>query len=229
MEKSEIHGIAVGRRVCRAGHQRHQIRAVRGAAGLVYRGSGSTRHAARRPLYLSREHAQNRGPAHPPRVLHRRSTARHARSRGCRRTQTAVLDCRTGTEAAAQKTAQSRMIPDLVLIPGGSFLMGQEDGRDEERPVHRVIVSPFRLCRFQVTNCDFLAFRKFAAANPILPVTSVSWFDASEYCRWLSAQWSMELRLPTEAEWEFAARGGMEQKLYPWGDSPVRSEERRVG
>ncbi|HLK65246.1 MAG TPA: SUMF1/EgtB/PvdO family nonheme iron enzyme [Bryobacteraceae bacterium] len=112
---------------------------------------------------------------------------------------------------------------DLVLIPGGEFLMGQEDGRDEERPVHRVIVSPFRLCRFQVTNCDFLAFRKFAAANPILPVTSVSWFDASEYCRWLSAQWSMELRLPTEAEWEFAARGGMEQKLYPWGDSPVNS------
>ncbi|MBZ5622584.1 MAG: formylglycine-generating enzyme family protein [Acidobacteriia bacterium] len=112
---------------------------------------------------------------------------------------------------------------DLVLIPGGEFLMGQEDGRDEERPVHRVTVAPFRLCRFQVTNQDFAAFRKFVFDGPTLPVTSVSWFDAVEYCRWLSVEWGREIRLSTEAEWEFAARGGMEQKLYPWGDAPVTS------
>jgi sulfatase modifying factor 1 len=112
---------------------------------------------------------------------------------------------------------------DLVLIPGGEFLMGQEDGRDEERPVHRVTVAPFRLCRFQVTNEDFALFRKTALGDASLPVTSVSWFDVVEYCGWLSAEWGMEIRLPSEAEWEFAARGGIEQKLYPWGDGPVTS------
>jgi len=112
---------------------------------------------------------------------------------------------------------------DLVVIPGGEFWMGQEDGRDEERPVHRVTVAPFRLCRFQVTNADFTAFRKVQGGCVSLPVTSVSWFDAVDYCGWLSAQWEMEIRLPTEAEWEFAARGGMEQRLYPWGDEPVTS------
>ncbi|HYW45094.1 MAG TPA: SUMF1/EgtB/PvdO family nonheme iron enzyme [Bryobacteraceae bacterium] len=112
---------------------------------------------------------------------------------------------------------------DLVLIPGGEFLMGQENGRDEEQPVHRVAVAPFRLCRFQVTNREFAAFRKFAFECATLPATSVNWFDAVEYCRWLSAEWGREVRLPTEAEWEFAARGGLEQKLYPWGDEPVTS------
>jgi sulfatase modifying factor 1 len=112
---------------------------------------------------------------------------------------------------------------DLVLIPGGRFLMGQEDGRDEERPMHQVTVASFRLCRFQVTNRDFAAFRTFAYEDATLPATSVSWFDAVEYCRWLSAEWGIAIRLPTEAEWEFAARGGMEQKLYPWGDAPVTS------
>ena len=109
---------------------------------------------------------------------------------------------------------------DLVLIPGGEFLMGQEDGRDEERPVHRVTIAPFRLCRYQATNADFAAFRKFSFDCATLPVTSVSWFDAMDYCRWLSAEWRMEIRLPTEAEWEFAARGGVEQQIYPWGGQP---------
>src|ERR1051326_6552050 len=62
---------------------------------------------------------------------------------------------------------------DLVLIPGGEFLMGQSDGRDEERPVHRVRVAPFRLCRFQVTNADFAAFRALEFDGAAKPVTSV--------------------------------------------------------
>ena len=110
---------------------------------------------------------------------------------------------------------------DLVEIPGGEFLMGQENGRDEERPVHRVTVAPFRLCRFQVTNQDFAAFRPFRYDCANKPVTSVNWFDAAEFCDWLSREWSIAIRLPTEAQWEFAARGGLAQKLYPWGDSPV--------
>jgi formylglycine-generating enzyme len=112
---------------------------------------------------------------------------------------------------------------DLLLIPGGEFLMGQDDGRDEERPVHRVRVAPFHLCRYQVTNAAFARFRKFDFECATLPVTSVSWFDAVEFCAWLSREWGREVRLPTEAEWELAARGGLVQDLYPWGNQPVDS------
>jgi formylglycine-generating enzyme required for sulfatase activity len=115
---------------------------------------------------------------------------------------------------------------DLAAIPGGEFLMGQENGRDEERPVHRVRVAPFRICRYQVTNADYAAFRQFEFDCASKPVVSVNWFDAVEFCRWLSAQWGFAVRLPTEAEWEFAARGGLEQKLYPWGDEPVTERAR---
>jgi formylglycine-generating enzyme required for sulfatase activity len=107
--------------------------------------------------------------------------------------------------------------------------MGQEDGRDEERPVHHVSVAPFLLCRFQVTNAHYEVFRRATArervefACPAHPVTSVNWFDAMAYCRWLSKEWNAHVRLPSEAEWEFAARGGLEQKPYPWGDAPPAS------
>jgi formylglycine-generating enzyme required for sulfatase activity len=119
---------------------------------------------------------------------------------------------------------------DLVPVPGGEFLMGQEDGRDEERPVHRVTLAPFRMSRYQVTNADYDHFRKATARekseyrdrpefnDPAYPVVAVNWFDAVAYCHWLSGQWKLPVRLPTEAEWEFAARGGFPQRLYPWGD-----------
>lgn len=122
---------------------------------------------------------------------------------------------------------------DMARIPGGEFLMGQPDGRDEERPVHRVRVVPFYLCRFQVTNADYDAFRHATGCpatpfrtqpefmDPAQPVVGVSWFDAVSYCDWLSAQSGVHFRLPTEAEWECAARGGLEQCLYPWGNEPV--------
>jgi len=104
--------------------------------------------------------------------------------------------------------------------------MGQDDGRDEERPVHRVTVAPFLLCRYQVTNEDYARFRPFAFDDPRKPATSVSWFDAVEYCEWLSAEWRAPVRLPTEAEWEFAARGGAEQQLFPWGNDPPQLRDR---
>src|ERR1035441_6371862 len=114
---------------------------------------------------------------------------------------------------------------DLIRIPGGAFLMGQENGRDDERPAHRVTLAPFLLCRYQTTNAHYEAFRRVTMREKseftclTQPATSVNWFDAVAYCKWLSAQWGAHFRLPTEAEWEFAARGGLEQRLYPWGDA----------
>jgi sulfatase modifying factor 1 len=124
-------------------------------------------------------------------------------------------------------------VNDTIFIPGGEFLMGQADGRDDEQPVHRVAIAPFRLGRLQVTNEEYDAFRRAtgramtpfrnqpAFAHPRQPVAGVSWFDAVAYCEWLSRVSGGRFRLPTEAEWEYAARGGLESRLYPWGDEPV--------
>ena len=124
-------------------------------------------------------------------------------------------------------------IPDVIWLPGGEFWMGQDDGRDEERPAHRVRVSPFGLGRTQVTNAQYdrfcaatgrqaTKFRRHAGFNePEHPVAGPSWFDAAAYCEWLSGVTGKTFRLPTEAEWEWAARGGLEGRLYPWGDAPV--------
>ena len=128
---------------------------------------------------------------------------------------------------------------DFVHIPGGEFLMGQADGRDEERPVHPVTLAPFRICRYQITNADYDHFRKATLrekseyrdrpefSHSAHPVVAVNWFDAVAFCHWLSEQWKLPVRLPTEAEWEYAARGGFAQRLYPWGDSlPAISADR---
>ncbi len=120
--------------------------------------------------------------------------------------------------------------PRCVLVPEGEFLMGCEEGRDEERPVHRVWVETFEMAVFQVRKCDFDAFVRVTGHSapptwadadfnhPLQPVVSVNWFEAAKYCEWLSAATGRNYRLPTEAEWERAARGGRKGFLYPWGN-----------
>ena len=113
--------------------------------------------------------------------------------------------------------------------------MGSEAGQDNERPVHRVWIDSFQLASCQVTNAEYGRFLTatgglpppfWGQANfdgPGLPVVAVSWFEAVNYCEWLSAETGRKYRLPTEAEWERAARGGVEGKLFPWGDEPPNS------
>ncbi len=120
--------------------------------------------------------------------------------------------------------------PDMVLIPAGSFLMGSEHGRDNEKPAHRVWVGAFELAAVCVTNRMYRLFleatghdRPGAWDDPLFndldqPVVAVSWNDAAAYCGWLRRHSSRSYRLPTEAEWERAARGGLEGRKYPWGD-----------
>ncbi|MCI0447443.1 formylglycine-generating enzyme family protein [bacterium] len=113
--------------------------------------------------------------------------------------------------------------PELISISGGVLLMGSETGADDEKPVHEVFVSPFRIARYPITNREFAlsAIGRISDDpnfnHPDQPVTQVSWFDAVAFCEWLSKQTGKSYRLPTEAEWEFAASAGDPKNTYPWG------------
>lgn len=113
--------------------------------------------------------------------------------------------------------------------------MGSDRGQDCERPVHRVSIDEFQLAATQVTNAEYARFLAATSTtpppfwqdanfnDPQQPVAAVSWHEAVQYCAWLTAQSERTFRLPTEAEWECAARGGLEQKQFPWGDEPPQS------
>ncbi len=114
---------------------------------------------------------------------------------------------------------------ELVWIPEGEFMMGSEDGRSNERPVHRVrITQGFWMGRHEVTQAQWQAVM---GTNPSSfqgmdhPVENVSWNDSQEFMGRLSEIVGYEFRLPTEAEWEYACRAGTETAYY-FGDAPDR-------
>src|SRR4051812_2293946 len=120
-------------------------------------------------------------------------------------------------------------VPDRAEIGAGTFMMGSDDGRADERPVHRVRVSPFRLGCTPVTNAQYEPFLATARveppswwshsafSHPQQPVVGVTWWDAVTYAEWLSEKTGDSWRLPTEAEWECAARGHLEGAPTAWG------------
>ncbi len=137
--------------------------------------------------------------------------------------------------AAAIGHPQGFASSEMVLIPGGPFQMGSDKGRPNEIPVHQISLEAFYIDKYETTNADY---RAFVLANPQwqkptvkvrdylrhwvgtdfptgmdrYPVTYVTHEAAQAYCEW------REKRLPTEAEWEKAARGGQPRQLYPWGN-----------
>ena len=120
---------------------------------------------------------------------------------------------------------------DLIDVPPGWFWMGWEEGHPGERPRHRVWLDAFAIGRAPVTNREYARFLSGGTASPpgwwedprfadpAQPVVGVSWHEAAAYCRWLSTETGARLRLPSEAEWERAARGGLEAARFPWGEA----------
>ncbi len=116
----------------------------------------------------------------------------------------------------------------FLWVPGGTFEMGGEE-RYDGKPVHRVTMSPFYLAETSVSNRQYGEFlegtgraepkywrdRRFS--DPDQPVVGVSWHDAVAFCEWLSPLLGHEVQLPSEAQWEFAARG-TDGRTYPWGE-----------
>ena len=125
--------------------------------------------------------------------------------------------------------------PLLIQIGAGWFSMGSDVGQSVESPVHRVWLDSFTMGATQITVQEYARFLDATGnvpppfwsdpnfSHPQQPVVAVSWFDAVGYCEWLSSMTGSRYRLPTEAEWERAARGGAEKMLFPWGDDPLFS------
>ncbi|TKB92226.1 MAG: formylglycine-generating enzyme family protein [Nitrospira sp.] len=128
----------------------------------------------------------------------------------------------------------------MVTIPAGEFLMGNPEGkgRDDERPQRSVYLDEFAIDQVEVTNERYMAFVKSIGhrtpPNPYgtgplqsikgieqLPVVQTTWYDAKSYCSWVKK------RLPTEAEWEKAARG-TDGRLYPWGNEPPTAKRANI-
>ncbi|MFH1699855.1 MAG: SUMF1/EgtB/PvdO family nonheme iron enzyme [Candidatus Zixiibacteriota bacterium] len=130
-------------------------------------------------------------------------------------------------EKKPEALAEIPIEPDMILVPGGIFIMGDSTEGDHN-PSHEVSIDSFYVDKYEVTNAQYYKYCQEADANlpefwgkaefrsgmnyPNHPVTAISWSEARAYAEWAGK------RLLTEAEWEYSARGGLICKKYPFGD-----------
>lgn len=148
--------------------------------------------------------------------------------------QAAELAALPNAQAPAAPTAGFRDCdgcPDMIPVPAGSFRMGAEDGDTDERPVHQVYIAyGLAVGRSEVTFAQYdQCVAEAGCPRPAgdegwgrgaMPVVHVSWGDAKAYAEWLARKTGKSYRLPSEAEWEYFARGGTETP-YWWGAAPA--------
>lgn len=121
---------------------------------------------------------------------------------------------------------------DMLMIKGGAFVMGcnsaKQDCKDNALPLHKVILNDFYISKYEITYAQYDLFCKHTGHEKPLdfdwgrsnrPVVYVNWYDATAFCQWLSEISGQTYRLPTEAEWEYAAKGGVKSKGYIYAGS----------
>jgi formylglycine-generating enzyme required for sulfatase activity len=156
-----------------------------------------------------------------------------------------ILCLSLGAVAALAQSLQgpgNPEVPGMSLIPAGDYWMGrvhffimheigwlQRDRLDDE-PAHKIHIDSFYIDKYEVSNEEYKRFAdetkretpwhwphgNFTKGEERIPVTNVDWDDAGAYCKWAGK------RLPSEAEWEKAARGGLDRQMFPWGNEGVR-------
>ncbi len=125
--------------------------------------------------------------------------------------------------------AQKDKNPKMIFVEGGTFKMGSIDGENDEKPVHEVTVKDFYISETEITVGQYYEFCTETGwtkpeipmwgDNKNLPVVNVSWKDAGAYALWLSRKTGKKYRLPTEVEWEYAARGGKKTSNFIYSGS----------
>lgn len=131
------------------------------------------------------------------------------------------------TPSNEEKTIIDNLVNNMVYVSGGTFTMGEtpeqgSDAYDDEKPAHRVTLSSYYIGKYEVTQAEWKAVMGSNPSNfkgDNLPVDNVSWNDCQEFIRKLNTLTGKNFRLPTEAEWEFAARGGNNSRGYKYSGS----------
>jgi len=118
---------------------------------------------------------------------------------------------------------------DVVWVQGSTFTMGSSDGNEDEKPPHSTKVNDFYIGRYEVTVKEYKEYCTATGTKmptaPVWgwidnhPIVNVNWTEATKYCEWLAKKTGLKFRLPTEAEWEYAAKGGSLSKSYLYSGS----------